>query len=181
MSSDIKLPAAACNHSTSQPDSYCPAIQQLLDEHVSLRKKLRILIQDAGLLFQSERSAQDPDTLRTLLTLFMNEQTFKLQLDLHAEKEERGLFTLLKEEVDPDFPPVHVMEREHEEAKQLLAQFEELAASPASNPKQAAMHLMDACQALLLHFTKEETVLFPFAEHTLTREQKQQLFCLFHA
>ncbi|MFT9846258.1 hemerythrin domain-containing protein [Aneurinibacillus sp. REN35] len=172
---------SACHPTASHPVSFCPAIQQLLDEHRLLRQKIRDLIEDAGTLFNSKKPKQHPDTLRALLALFMGEQTFKLQLDIHAEKEERGLFTALKEEVGTDFGPVHVMEFEHEEAKRQLARFEELASSPESDPKKAAIYLMDACQVLLLHFNKEENVLFPFAENTLTIERKQQLFCSFHA
>ncbi|GEN35528.1 hemerythrin domain-containing protein [Aneurinibacillus danicus] len=169
-----------CHNMSSPPASYSPAIQQLLDEHEPLRQQMRELIKEAGQLLNSDAPAQDPEILQALLTLFMKEQKFKLQLELHSEKEENGLFTLLKKEMGDNFGPVQVMEYEHEEAKRQLAVFEELSSSPSADAKEAATHLMDACQILLLHFTKEENVLFPFAENALTPQQKQQLFCSFH-
>ncbi len=170
--------AFSCSQAAARPASYCPAIQQLLDEHEPLRQNMRELIDDAGQLFRNDVPVHDPEILRMLLALFMKEQAFRLKLELHSEKEEKGLFTMLKQKVGSDFRPVNVMELEHEEAKKLLSTFEQFVSSPLENAKKAAIHLMDACQILLLHFTKEETVLFPFAENSLTPEQKQQLFCM---
>ncbi len=104
----------------------------------------------------------------------------------HHSKEEQFLFPVLEEKGFPrEGGPIGAMLGEHQEARTLIQQMNEAAASyscgDAGTGRRWAVTAR-ACAALLgAHMLKENTVLFPMAEGLLTGNEHQALICAFDA
>lgn len=164
-------------HSTKPAiDSYCAGIQQLLDEHEPLRCQMTEIVETGNQLAGLANAEWNSEIEK----LKQAELAFKHELEIHSDKEEQGLFPLLGAHIGTQFGPIAVMEYEHNEAKRLLALFEEQASNGETEltKEQAVLvvnPLVQACQVLFDHFMKEENVLFPMAENVLNEQEKEQL------
>ncbi len=156
------------NFSVKPITEYCPAIQSLLDEHPILREQMSDMSKKGQELIKTGKGVEE---------LIQLEKKFRVELDVHAEKEEGALFPMVGKYIGTETGPIAVMEYEHEQAKNLLVLFEEKAQDLTEDtPSQLANILIDACNILSSHFDKEEQVLFPAAENMLSVDEKDELF-----
>ncbi|MFC4769631.1 hemerythrin domain-containing protein [Effusibacillus consociatus] len=163
-------------------EKYCTAIQRLFDEHPPLRAKMEQLILKAKRVMKENEDGV-ASGIQELLEM---ESSFKEELEIHSDKEEKGLFPLVGRHIGTQFGPIAVMEYEHSEAKKNLAAFEELARNAQNEPTQEeagriTAPLITAIHILLDHFLKEENVLFPMAENILTSDEKEELLGIIQA
>ncbi len=86
-------------------------------------------------------------------------------------REEHLLFPLLGSLAPPGEGPVAVMEQEH---RQMSAHFATVL-TPSANAAQAGRAAAELCQVLRLHIHKEDSILFPMAQLTLSRGQLSSL------
>lgn len=98
----------------------------------------------------------------------------------HHEKEERHLFTLLA--TKPNVSTRHELEsleREHRPAKELVGRLAKVAAVYAHYPEAVRYRLVDLLQQLAelypAHIWKEDFLLFPMAQQSLSTIEQQDL------
>ncbi len=149
-----------CHQPDIQISRFCPAIQQLMEEHL-------VLIPIMKQIYNRTESIQasELDTMRKEVEAFMD------QLEKHSYKEEAYLFETLAKYVGSDSGPIAVMEYEHHTAKAYLNRF----LFEIEDNEDAVQTLRSGVELLEEHFEKEEKVLFPMAEHLLNQEEKLML------
>lgn len=160
---------------------FCAPLQQLMDEHVSLRA-------DMDLFYDiTEEIAFDSgsdDVVQLFAKLYKQVSAFEIKLKAHSRREEEGLFPMMNRHLTEDDGIIEVMEYEHEKAEQHLHEFltEAEKAGPNINEDDVQWISVIAVRAhatLTQHFAKEEKVLFPLAEDILSDEEKKELERLF--
>lgn len=159
--------------------NYCKPLKQLIDEHPSLLKKMDEFHE---LILQCETSS-NANWYEIVMNLQDKISIFIEELEPHAEKEENVLFEMLIPYLGRESGPIAVMEHEHHLAKEHLKQFQEETSlmkekQQVVNQEKALQlfaHLKTVYTTLTSHFMKEEQVLFPLAEQTLTEDEKQTL------
>jgi hemerythrin-like domain-containing protein len=111
----------------------------------------------------------------TKMVAFMREFTD----GCHHNKEEKVLFPTLQELSPQADGPVTVMLHEHEQgrahARAIAAALPEAAEGDAAAAATVADNLAGYAELLRAHIEKENTVLFPFAERTLSADDKARL------
>ncbi|MDQ0339115.1 hemerythrin-like domain-containing protein [Caldalkalibacillus uzonensis] len=153
-------------------------LQQLKEEHVSLRKAMDAFYATAQRIVPG--STDDTDLRKQFNTLHDQIASFTKQLKLHSKKEDDGLFPMMAKYIGRESGPIAVMEYEHQQAEQYLNRFLEGTeeAKPQNNKDQIKSITQFAIEAYFIlteHFIKEENVLFPMAENMLSTEEKEQL------
>ncbi len=152
-----------CHHATATPTA-------------ALRHEHEVILRAVGLLerLAPQVAAGAPGVRPTLGRLVEFFQTFADRC--HHAKEEQHLFPALERRGIPrDGGPVGVMLAEHEEGRRLLA-------AMTGDDAAAAGEAARAYAALLRgHIDKENSVLFPMAEHVLADEEQQALLRAFEA
>jgi hemerythrin-like domain-containing protein len=96
----------------------------------------------------------------------------------HHRKEEKVLFPALKERSAAAGGPVSVMLSEHEAGREAIGKIAEalpLADVDATARETVARNLALYAELLRLHINKENTVLFPLAERTLSDQEQAVL------
>jgi len=98
----------------------------------------------------------------------------------HHEKEEQHLFPLLEAKANVSTRrELESLEREHRSAKQLVGQLEKVAAVYVHNPAAVRYRVIDLLQQLVelypAHIWKEDFLLFPLAQQTLSQNEQQDL------
>ncbi|QBP43100.1 hemerythrin domain-containing protein [Paenisporosarcina antarctica] len=155
----------------------CPALEQLKEEHISIREKMN-LFHDFAKSIDSNSNEGNYNSL--LIELQGKVIDFTDELEPHSIREENVLFPLMAEHIGKNTGPIVVMEYEHEQAKKNLNSF--MDSMKKSNlivdyneAKTKIAFLNDAYTILTDHFMKEELVLFPMAEQMLSAQEKEQL------
>lgn len=170
------MKAAASNRFPAHPD-LCPALHHLVQEHTILRDKQEELLQFALLLQQSTLSAPYKDIL---IKIRNKVRLFYTLLSLHAQKEEKLLFPILRKYLRNEAGSVAAMICEHEQLRFHLTTFlnhtkhiDELI--PRAEVRSLIYHLMEISEIITKHFDKEENMLYPLAERLLSEKEKQML------
>ncbi|OIJ10185.1 hypothetical protein BKP35_13835 [Anaerobacillus arseniciselenatis] len=160
--------------------NYCAPLKQLIDEHPSLLAKMAEFNQMVQ-AFEADDTITDwnnaIDQLHEKLSIFIAE------LEPHSDREEDVLFEMMVKYIGREGGPIAVMEYEHNTAKLNLKEFMDKVAFIKENEKTITKeeafdlfrHLKIVYLTLTDHFMKEENILFPMAEKTLSDEEKEEL------
>jgi regulator of cell morphogenesis and NO signaling len=151
----------------------CAPLQQLKDEHVSLRAEMDLFYEI------TEEIEFESGAAVTQLFAKLHERVyaFTKTLKAHSKREEEGLFPLMIQRLEKGDRTIVEMEEEHEKAEQHLEDFLTEAAQAGSNLDEddaqfITVYAVQAYATLTQHFAKEEKVLFPLAEKILSVEEK---------
>ncbi|WP_404328615.1 hemerythrin domain-containing protein [Mesobacillus maritimus] len=160
----------------------CAPLQQLKDEHVSLRAEMDLFYETTEEIeFESGHAVvQLFAKLYELVSAFTNE------LKAHSKQEEEALFPMMVRRLGKNDRIIDEMEEEHEKAEQHLADFLTEAGQAGMNldehnAQSITVYAVQAYATLIQHFAKEEKVLFPLAEKILSLDEKKDLEQLLHA
>lgn len=154
----------------------CAPLQQLKDEHVSLREEMNLFYDiTEEIEFESGSSV-----VELFIKLHERISFFTDKLKSHSKREEEGLFPMMARRLGNNDGTIERMEYEHEKAEQHLQKFltEATAEGSTINENDAQSITVYAVQAyatLTEHFAKEEKVLFPLAEKILSVGEKEKL------
>ncbi len=162
-------------------------IDELLEEHAGIMTEVAELRRAVRALGERGEAAL-PAARATLAAVTRMMET---RLLLHARKEDEALFPALERIFGADGGPTAIMRREHQEIHAQAALFRhtlhelnqvehpaivaggaQLADRVAAGASAEALRAIGAeiIRLLDLHFTKEETILFPMARQLLTSE-----------
>lgn len=160
--------------------NYCAPLQQLINEHPSLLAKMAEFNQMVQ-RFETDETMQDwnnaIEQLHEKMTIFIAE------LEPHSDREEDVLFEMMVKYIGREGGPIAVMEYEHNTAKLNLKEFMDKVSAIETEGKTVNKdealslfrHLKIVHLTLTDHFMKEENILFPMAEQTLSDEEKEEL------
>lgn len=153
----------------------CPPLQQLKDEHTSLRANMDRFYEIA----EEIEYESGPEVLELFSELYKQILAFNNELAGHSKREDEGLFPMMDRRLGDKDRTIETMEYEHRKAEQHLGDFldEALRAGANINEYDAQTITVYAVQAyatLTQHFAKEENMLFPFAERILSAEEKAE-------
>ncbi len=154
----------------------CAPLQQLKDEHVSLRADMDVFYEiTEDISFDS-----GPAVVQLYLTLHEKILAFTSELKKHSKREEEGLFPMMVRHLEMNDRTIEGMEFEHEKAERHLQDFlteaDQAGANIDESDAQAiTVYAVQAYATLTQHFAKEEKVLFPLAENILLVDEKQEL------
>jgi len=155
-------------------------LQQLMDEHVSLRADMDVFYD----ITEEIEFNSGPTVLQLFKNLYERVSAFDSKLKAHSKREEKGLFPMMARHLDEDDRIIETMEYEHEKAERHLQDFlteaEHVDSAIDENDVQwITVHAVRAHATLTQHFAKEEKVLFPLAENILSDDEKEELEQLF--
>lgn len=159
-----------------QDAQLCAPLRRLKQEHIPLRHAMDAFHSTAERLIASTGAERNG----TFRILYNQVDDFTQQLKKHAKKEDDGLFPMMAAYIGREAGPIAVMEYEHELAEHYLQQFLNAAGQVESGTgdeevNAIADYAVEAYTILSQHFCKEENVLFPMAENSLSNEEKEQL------
>jgi regulator of cell morphogenesis and NO signaling len=154
----------------------CAPLQQLKDEHVSLRKAMNQFY-DIAEEIEYESGSNAVQLFNKLHELILN---FTEKLKAHSKKEDEVLFPMVRRRLGVNDRTIEGMEFEHEKAEQHLQDFLTEAAQTEGeiNDDKAqwiTVYGVQAYTTLIQHFATEEKVLFPMAENVLSIDEKDEL------
>jgi regulator of cell morphogenesis and NO signaling len=155
-------------------------LQQLMDEHVSLRKDMNHFYE----ITEEIESDSGPAVVQMFVKLHERVSAFAIKLKAHSKREDEGLFPMMALCLGVNDRTIEVMEEEHEKAEGHLQDFlteaEQAGATIDENAAQwITVYAVQAYATLTQHFAKEEKVLFPLAEKILSVDEKEELEQLF--
>lgn len=161
---------------------FCAPLQQLMDEHVSLRAEMNSFYE----LAEEIEYESGPVVIEFFEKLYKQISEFTVHLKAHSIKEDNGLFPMMALHLGENDNTIEVMEFEHEKAEGHLQDFltEANETGPSIHEEDARVITVYAVQAyatLIQHFAKEEKVLFPLAEEMLSEDEKAELEWTFNA
>ncbi len=141
----------------------------LQQEHQDVLAKLDVLEKGLTLVEKDQAKARHPLAEATAYLL--------ANLEVHLDREEKGLFPAMEETTGPQ-GPLHVMLLEHEQLRQALVTIKK--ESPAlATPDPIPARLIPAASDLLTvlrnHIAKEDQILFPMAERTVPHDVLENL------
>jgi regulator of cell morphogenesis and NO signaling len=159
----------------------CAPLQQLMNEHVDLRKDMNSFYD----ITEEIEYESGSEVIQLFQKLYEKILVFNEKLKAHSIREEEGLFPLMALHLGEEDTTIEVMEREHEKAERHLQEFLAEAkkvfhALTEEDVEYITVYAHQAYTTLNEHFAKEEKMLFPLAEKILTAEEKmelQQLLC----
>lgn len=151
-------------------------LQQLKDEHVSLREEMNHFYE----ITEEIEFESGPAVLQEFVRLYERVSSFNGKLKVHSKKEDDWLFPMMARHLGENDRTIEVMEFEHEKAEKHLQDFltEAEQAGPAIDPDEAqaiAVYAVQAYATLIQHFDREEKVLFPLAEKILSAGEMEEL------
>ncbi|KOP81445.1 hypothetical protein AMS60_02455 [Bacillus sp. FJAT-21945] len=157
-------------------------LQQLKDEHVSLREEMNLFYE----ITEEIEFESGPAVIQEFARLYEQISVFHVKLNTHSKKEDDWLFPMMASHLGENDKTIEVMEFEHEKAEQHIRVFltEAEQAGPAINIDEAqaiAVYAVQAYATLIQHFDREEKVLFPLAEEILSVGEKEELERRFQA
>jgi len=160
-------------------DAFSAPLQQLMDEHVSLRADMDHFYE----ITEDIEFETGPAVVEMFAKLFERVSSFNDKLKTHSK---RGLFPLMTRHLGENDRSIEVMEFEHEKAEQHLLAFlteaDKKGPSIDENDVQwITVYAVQAHATLTQHFAKDEKVLFPLAEKILSVEEMEELGRLFQA
>jgi regulator of cell morphogenesis and NO signaling len=155
-------------------------LQQLLDEHVSLRKDMDLIYE----VTEEIEFDEGPAVIQLFAELYDQVLAFNDMLKVHSKREEEGLFPMISRHLGANDRTIEEMESEHEKAEQHLQDFLTEAEKAGEYIDETAVewitvYAVQAHATLTQHFAKEEKMLFPLAERLLSVEEKVKLKQLF--
>jgi regulator of cell morphogenesis and NO signaling len=155
-------------------------LQQLMDEHVSLRRDMDLFYE----ITEEIEFESGPAVVKLFTKLHERVSAFTIKLKAHSKREDEGLFPMMSRSLGESDRTIEVMEQEHEKAEGHLQDFlteaEQAGASIDENTAQwITVYAVQAYATLTQHFAKEEKVLFPLAEKILSVDEKEELEQLF--
>jgi len=151
-------------------------LQQLKDEHVSLRADMNLFYE----IIEEIEFNSGPAVVQLFANLYQLISTFTNKLMAHSKREEEILFPMMSRHLGENDRTIEVMECEHKKAEQHLQDFLTEAGKAGSSIDEndvqwITVFAFQAHATLTQHFAKEEKVLFPLAEHILPIEEKEKL------
>lgn len=153
-------------------------LQQLKDEHVSLRTAMDLFYE----ITEDIEFVSGPAVFQLFAKLYERISAFTDELKAHSKREEEGLFPMMARRLGENDRTIEVMEYEHEKAEQHLQNFLTEAADQAAgstidenDAQSITVYAVQAYATLTQHFAKEEKVLFPLAENILSVDEKEEL------
>lgn len=157
-------------------DTLSAPLQQLKDEHVSLRADMSLFYE----IIEDIEIESGPIVVQLFAKLYQQISDFTDKLKAHSTREEEGLFPLMIRHLGENNRTIEDMEIEHEKAEGHLQDFlsEASKAESSIDENQAQWISVFAFQAhatLTEHFAKEEKALFPLAESLLSIDEKEEL------
>ncbi|MDF2790373.1 MAG: hemerythrin [Neobacillus sp.] len=163
-------------------DAFSAPLQQLMDEHVSLRADMDHFYE----ITEDIEFETGPAVVEQFAKLYERVSSFNHKLKSHSKREEEGLFLMMTRHLGENDRTIEVMEFEHEKAEQHLQDFlteaDKKGPSIDENDVQwITVYAVQAHATLTQHFAKEEKVLFPLAEKILSVEEMEELGRLFQA
>lgn len=155
-------------------------LQQLMDEHVSLRADMDLIYE----ITEEIEYDSGPAVIQLFAKLYEQVSAFNDKLKAHSKREEEGLFPMITRHLGVNDRTIKEMESEHEKAEQHLEDFLNEAEKKGSDIDETAVewitvYAVQAHATLTQHFAKEEKMLFPLAENLLSVEEKVELERLF--
>ncbi|MBZ5535222.1 MAG: hemerythrin domain-containing protein [Acidobacteriia bacterium] len=138
------------------------ATEELRQEHQSVLQLLNEMNRVLGSADTSDAVAWKPFFENAL-------EFFKRDVATHFKKEEDALFPALEKYVGRESGPIAVMLNEHQQHNSLLKELRESVA--ASDLTRVRSVWENFNPQLTMHIVKEDSVLFPMAEHMLTEEE----------
>jgi regulator of cell morphogenesis and NO signaling len=158
----------------------CAPLQQLKDEHVSLRVDMDFFYEIIEEIEFDSGSA----VVQLFSELYQQISAFTDKLKAHSKREEEGLFHMMVRHLGENDRTIEVMEEEHEKAEQHLQNFLTEADKAGSTIDEddvqwITVFAVQAHATLTQHFAKEEKKLFPLAETILSEDEKEELERLF--
>jgi hemerythrin-like domain-containing protein len=151
-------------------------LQQLKDEHVSLREEMNHFYE----ITEEIEFESGPVVIQEFARLYERIQDFNSKLKAHSTKEDDWLFPMMASRLGENDKTIEVMEFEHEKAEQHLREFlteaEQAGSTIDEDEAQAiSVYAVQAYATLIQHFDREEKVLFPLAEEILSAREKEEL------
>jgi regulator of cell morphogenesis and NO signaling len=152
-------------------------LQQLKDEHVSLRADMDLFYE----ITEDIEFHTEPAVFPLFAKLHERISAFTIELKAHSKREEEGLFPMMARRLGENDRTIEVMEYEHEKAEQHLQDFLTETADQAgstideNDAQSITLYAVQAYATLTQHFAKEEKVLFPLAENILSVDEKEEL------
>ncbi|WP_313799024.1 hemerythrin domain-containing protein [Cytobacillus sp.] len=151
-------------------------LQQLKDEHVSLREEMNHIYE----IIEEIEFESGSAVIQEFARLYERILDFNIKLKSHSTKEDDWLFPMMASHLGENDKTIEVMEFEHEKAEQHLRDFltEAEQARPIVDEDEAqaiAVYAVQAYATLIQHFDREEKVLFPLAEKILSAGEKEEL------
>jgi len=158
----------------------CTPIQQLMDDHVSLRKDMDHFYEiTEEIEFESGLAV-----VQLFAKLYERVSAFAIELKSHSKREDGVLFPMMARRLGENDKTIEVMEQEHEKAERHLQDFLTEAKQAGNSMDENAaqwitVYAVQAYATLIQHFAKEEKVLFPLAQKILSVDEKEELERLF--
>ncbi|MDP4085533.1 MAG: hemerythrin domain-containing protein [Bacillota bacterium] len=164
------------------PNVLSAPLQQLKDEHVSLRTDMDIFYE----ITEEIEFDSGPVVVQLFAKLYQMISDFTNKLKAHSKREEEGLFPIMSRYLGENDKTIEMMECEHEKAEQHLQDFlteaDKSGLTMDENDVQwITVYAVQAHATLTQHFAKEEKVLFPLAEKILSVDEKAELERLIQA
>jgi regulator of cell morphogenesis and NO signaling len=157
-------------------------LQQLRDEHVSLRGDMDLIYE----VIEEIEFDSGYAVVQLFAKLHKQILAFHEKLTDHSNREEEGLFPMMDRRLGENDRTITTMEEEHDKAERHLQDFltEARRAGSTIDEDEAqtiTVYTDQALATLTQHFAKEERTLFPLAEKILTDEEKKELERLLQA
>lgn len=156
-----------------------PALRVLENEHhflLSLMEQWHAIVLD----FENDRFTRDEglEALKRMRVLLVN---FIDPLKNHTEKEEAFLFPKLAKYVGSEQGPVQAVQEEHDEIDAFIGHFLHHTRGDLSKFTLAMMQDVvkdagEAFEVIMIHFVKEENVIFPMVLSVLHAKEQDELF-----
>lgn len=156
-----------------------PALRVLENEHRFLTHEMQqwhaIVLEFENGRYSREEGLEALKQLRKLLIGFID------PLKNHTEKEEAFLFPMLAKYVGNEQGPVQAAEEEHEEIDAYIGHFLHHTMGDLSNftlqdMQDVVKDAGEAFEVIMIHFVKEESVVFPMVESVLLAKEQDELF-----
>lgn len=156
-----------------------PALRVLENEHRYLLHVMNewheIVLNFEKELYTQETGLAALQKLRKLLIDFID------PLKNHTEKEEEFLFPMLAKYVGSDQGPIQAVQEEHDEIDAYIGHFLHHTRGELSHFTLAMMQDVvkdagEAFEVIMIHFVKEENVVFPMVLSVLRAKEQDELF-----
>ncbi|ARD48684.1 cation-binding protein [Sporosarcina sp. P37] len=156
-----------------------PALRVLENEHRFLTHEMSqwhaIVLDFENGRYNREEGLKALQQLRKLIVEFIE------PLKNHTEKEEEFLFPMLAKYVGNDQGPVQAVQEEHDEIDAYIGHFlhhtrGDLSAFTLEMMQDVVKDAGEAFEVIMIHFVKEENVIFPMVMSVLRAKEQDELF-----
>ncbi|AXI01003.1 hemerythrin domain-containing protein [Sporosarcina sp. PTS2304] len=156
-----------------------PALRVLENEHRYLTYEMEqwhaIVLDFENERFSREEGLVALQQLRKLIVKFIE------PLKNHTDKEEEFLFPMLAKYVGSDQGPVQAVQEEHDEIDAFIGHFlhhtrGDLSSFTLQMIQDVVKDAGEAFEVIMIHFVKEENVIFPMVLSVLRAKEQDELF-----